>query len=324
VTMPLVSIVIPCYNGQAFVREAIDSALGQTYQNIEIIVLDDGSTDESLNIIKSFGNRIRIESNMNQGVQLTRNRGIELAQGIYIKFLDSDDVLFPDCIEQQVTQLSQLPQGSKAIVYGDVLWTDAKLQPLTGYSSVPQPTQMEPIAAIMAHSPVTSCPLHRREYLIEAGGFDPFLATRHENNLHLRLVLAGVQFVYAHCMVYKYRQYNDNSRLSRASYTQMGAMYYFEVLQREKVLIEKKTSQPLRPEIQAILARDYWTYGRVVLREGYYKEAQEYFAEARNLDSSNCIVGNFPYPLLVKLFNVGWAETLVNILTEFNLKLRRM
>jgi glycosyltransferase involved in cell wall biosynthesis len=320
---PLVSIVIPCYNSQDFVKQAIDSALNQTYQNTEVIVINDGSTDDSLNIIKSFGDRIRIESNINQGVQLTRNRGIELAKGEYLKFLDSDDVLLPDCIEQQVAQLSQLPIGSKAIVYGDVLWTDAKLQPITGYSSAPQPLEMDPVAAIMAHSPVTSCPLHRREYLIEVGGFDPFLATRHENNLHLRLVLAGVQLVYAPCMVYKYRQYNDNSRLSRASYTQMGSMYYFEVLQREKVLIEEKTGRSLQSQVQAILAKDYWTYGRVVLREGYHHEAQKYFSEARKLDSSNCIVGNFPYPLLVKLFSVRWAETVVNILIELKLKLKQ-
>ncbi|WP_310415802.1 glycosyltransferase family A protein [Chamaesiphon sp. OTE_8_metabat_110] len=313
---PLVSIVIPCYNSQDFVKQAIESALAQTYSNIEVIVLNDGSTDNSLEAIESFGNRIRSESNTNQGVQLTRNRGIELARGEYIKFLDSDDVLLLDCIETQVAQLSRLPDGTKAIVYGDVLWTDRQLQPISNYPSQPQPPEMDAIAAIISHSPVTSCPIHKREYLLEVGGFDPFLITRHENNLHLRLVLAGVHFVYAPCLVYKYRQYNDHRRLSQSAYTKMGDMYYFEVLEREKALIEEKTAQPLSAEVRSTFARDYWTYGRVVLREGYRDAAQKYFSEARKLDPDRCIVGNYPYPLLVNLLGVSLAEFIIGILSK--------
>jgi glycosyltransferase involved in cell wall biosynthesis len=317
---PLVSIVIPCYNGQDFIKEAIDSALDQTYPNIEVIVLNDGSTDRSLDAIESFGDRIRIESNTNQGVQLTRNRGIELAKGEYIKFLDSDDVLLWDCIETQVAQLSQLPPESKAIVYGDVQWTDRQLQPISNYPSQPQPPEMDAVAAIMSHSPVTSCPIHKREYLLEVGGFDPFLITRHENNLHLRLVLSGVQFVYAPCLVYKYRQYSDDSRLSRASYTKMGSMYYFDVLERDKATIEEKTGMALSPEVRSTFAKDYWTYGRVVLREGYHGEAQKYFSEARKLDPDSCIVGNYPYPLLVKSIGVAGAELTISLLKKFKLR----
>jgi glycosyltransferase involved in cell wall biosynthesis len=317
---PLVSIVIPCYNSQDFVKEAIESALDQTYSNIEVIVLNDGSTDRSLDIIKSFGDRIRIESNTNQGVQLTRNKGIELAKGEYLKFLDSDDVLLSDCIATQVFQLSQLPNETKAIIYGDVVWTDRQLQPIANYPSQPQPPEMDAVAAIMSHSPVTSCPIHKREYLLEVGGFDPFLITRHENNLHLRLVLAGVQFVYTPCLVYKYRQYNDDRRLSKAAYTKIGVMYYFEVLEREKALIEEKTGQLLSAEVRSTLARDYWTYGRVVLREGYPNEAQKYFSEARKLDPDRCIVGNYPYPLLVNSIGVAGAELTMSLLKKFKFR----
>ena len=315
---PAVSIIIPCYNSQDFIKQAIDSAINQTYQNIEVIVIDDGSTDNSLNEIESFGDRIRVESNPNQGVQLTRNRGLELATGEYVKFLDSDDVLLLDCIEQQISQASQLPAESKAIVYGDPIWTNRQLQPIAGYLSKPQNPAQDPVAAILSCSPITSCPLHKREYLLEIGGFDPFLVNRHENDLHLRLVLAGVQFIYCSGPIYKYRQYNDNHRLSQAAYTEMGTMYYFEVLSREQKLIEAKTSQPLQPAARSILAKDYWTYGRVVLREGYADDAQKYFDRARNLDAENCVVGNFPYPLLIKLLGVDRAESIMTILSKFN------
>ncbi|PSB59038.1 glycosyltransferase family 2 protein [Chamaesiphon polymorphus] len=315
--MPLVSIVIPCYNGETFVKEAIDSALGQTYSNLEVIVINDGSTDRSLEIIESFGGKIQIESTINQGVQLTRNKGLELATGDYIKFLDSDDVLLPDCIEKQVARSVQLPLDSKSIVYGDVDWTDSQLQTIPGYPSQAQPSDLDPVAAIMSYSPLTSCPLHNRKYLLEVGGFDPFLVNRHENDLHLRLVLAGVQFVYDPCLVYKYRQYNDQRRLSRAAYTEMGAMYYYEVLEREQKLIEQKTGRSLLPEVQKILAKNYWTYGRVVLREGFIDEAQNYFSKARQLSPNDCIVGNFPYPLLVNTLKPYWAESVMKILSSF-------
>ncbi len=319
--MPLVSIIIPCYNSQDFVAAAISSAIDQTYQNVEIIVIDDGSTDNSLNIISSFGDQIRIESTRNQGVQLTRNRGIELANGKYVKFLDSDDVLLADCIEKQVAHAIQLPIDQKAIVYGDALWTDRQLQILPGYPIKLQHPDQDPIASILSCSPLTSCPLHQREYLLEIGGFDPFLVNRHENDLHLRLALAGVQFVYVPCSVYKYRQYDDDRRLSQAAYTKMGAMYYFEVLQKVRTLIEQKTGRSLLPEVQTLLAKDFWTYGRVVLREGYQDEAKNYFAEALKLDAQNCVVGNFPYPFLVKILSTYWAELLMQILSEFKMNL---
>ncbi|NEO92714.1 MAG: glycosyltransferase family 2 protein, partial [Moorea sp. SIO3G5] len=86
----LISIIIPCYNNQAFIKQAIESALNQTYPYTEIIVIDDGSTDGSLEIIRSFENSIKWETGSNQGAPAARNRGLELAKGEYIKFLDAD------------------------------------------------------------------------------------------------------------------------------------------------------------------------------------------------------------------------------------------
>ena len=102
----LVSIIIPCYNSEQYVAEAIQSALDQTYTNCEIIVIDDGSTDGSLEVIKGFGHRIRWETGPNQGGCAARNRGLELSKGEWIQFLDSDDLLPPEKIHAQMTSLS--------------------------------------------------------------------------------------------------------------------------------------------------------------------------------------------------------------------------
>jgi|GEM_PF-778680 len=100
--LPLVSIIIPCYNAERYVAEAIQSALDQTYSNCEVIVIDDGSTDGGLEVIKGFGDKIRWDSGPNRGGCAARNRGLAIAQGEWIQFLDADDLISAEKIEAQV------------------------------------------------------------------------------------------------------------------------------------------------------------------------------------------------------------------------------
>src|SRR4030042_6580522 len=100
----LVSVCIPSYNGARWIREAIDSAQAQTYKPLEIVIVDDASTDNTLEIIRSYRDpRIRIEVNKkNLGPINNWNRCIKLAKGSLIKFLHQDDVLYPTCVEKMV------------------------------------------------------------------------------------------------------------------------------------------------------------------------------------------------------------------------------
>jgi glycosyltransferase involved in cell wall biosynthesis len=108
-TFPLVSVVVPTYNYSQYISQAIESVLAQTYPNIEIVVIDDGSTDDTASIIGKFGNKIQYHFQSNQGLSAARNRGIELSSGTYIQFLDSDDKLGPQTIEAKVRYLNQNP-----------------------------------------------------------------------------------------------------------------------------------------------------------------------------------------------------------------------
>ena len=103
---PLVSIVIPVYNGANFLAEAIDSALAQTYRNLEVIVVNDGSTDGGATerIACSYGDKIRYFSKPNGGVSSALNLGIEKMKGEYFSWLSHDDLYAPDKIENQVNQ----------------------------------------------------------------------------------------------------------------------------------------------------------------------------------------------------------------------------
>src|ERR1051326_6198733 len=100
-TQPLVSIVIPCYNGELFVGEAIASCTNQTYDRIEIVCVDDGSTDHSRSTIHTFmtDRRVKYHYQENMGLSAARNTGMRLAKGEFIHLLDADDILHPDKIE---------------------------------------------------------------------------------------------------------------------------------------------------------------------------------------------------------------------------------
>ena len=98
----LVSIIVPVYNAEIFLRDCIDSLLHQTMKNIEIILVNDGSTDRSLDIIKEYSEKhanIVYVNQENKGVCIARNAGINIARGEYIGWLDSDDMLKPNAIE---------------------------------------------------------------------------------------------------------------------------------------------------------------------------------------------------------------------------------
>jgi glycosyltransferase involved in cell wall biosynthesis len=89
--MPLVSVIIPVYNGEAFIARAVDSALAQDFPDFEVIVVDDGSTDATGTILNTYGGRIRVISQENRGQAAARNRAAAIAQGQYLAFLDADD-----------------------------------------------------------------------------------------------------------------------------------------------------------------------------------------------------------------------------------------
>ena len=102
---PLVSIVIPVYNGANFVREAIDSALAQTYRNIEIIVVNDGSTDNTRDIALSYGDKIRYFEKENGGVSTALNLAISEMKGEYFSWLSHDDLYAPEKVEAEIEAL---------------------------------------------------------------------------------------------------------------------------------------------------------------------------------------------------------------------------
>ncbi len=122
---PTISVVIPCYNAAPFLRETIDSVLAQTHPALEVIVIDDGSTDDSANIAESYGPPVRVIRQHNQGESVARNRGMDEAKGDWIALLDADDLWLPHKLERELDALSQAPDDivcvhSDYVVFGTV------------------------------------------------------------------------------------------------------------------------------------------------------------------------------------------------------------
>lgn len=185
----LVSILIPCFNAGPWVREAIQSALDQTHPHKEIVVVDDGSTDNSLEVILSFGDRIRVETGLNRGGNVARNRLVQLSQGEWLEFLDADDYLMPRKIEKQLALLKDRPNL-------DVIYSPTKqVYPHNGTEYVTPIEDDDLFANYIRWANFSTTSLLLRKSAVESvGGWKEDQPVCQEHELILRLILAGKQF----------------------------------------------------------------------------------------------------------------------------------
>ena len=193
-TSPVVSILIPCYNSEEYVSEAIESALAQDYGPTEIIVVDDGSTDGSREEVREYSDRVGLlENEENRGEAYTCNRAIQEASGELVKILHADDMLCPGVIEEQVTQVQEM--GPDTIAFGDAkfITSDGSFHHRDEYRS--KRGNETSAHHLLTNNPHPSCPLHRRSLLLEHEGFDTSVPMP-DYDFQLRLGLAGVRFHY--------------------------------------------------------------------------------------------------------------------------------
>jgi glycosyltransferase involved in cell wall biosynthesis len=160
--MVKISAIVPVYNVEAYISETIQSVLAQTFQDFELIVVDDQSPDRSIEIVQQFDDpRIKIIHQKNRGLAGARNTGIRHAQGEYIAFLDSDDLWLPDKLQKHAQHLDQNPQVG--ISYSPSSFIDEQGQPL-GIGQTPKLTEITP-ELILCRNPIGngSAPVIRKQ-----------------------------------------------------------------------------------------------------------------------------------------------------------------
>lgn len=177
---------MPCFNAEAYVAQAVDCVLGQTCKDVELIVVDDGSTDRSREILRGYGERIRYLEQPNQGPYPARNHGLRFATGEFIAFLDADDWWSPDCLEKLLAALSA--RADAAIAYCG--WQNVGLSGPRGEPHVPPDYEavgkLERFLRAAAPWPIHAA-LVRRTVMEAAGGFDTHWRTCMDYDLWLRI-----------------------------------------------------------------------------------------------------------------------------------------
>lgn len=184
---PLVSVVIPCYNAARYLAEAVDSVRAQTYPNIEIVVVDDGSSDDTAAVARTLP--VEYVYQENRGVSAARNNGIRHSHGKYVLFLDNDDRLLPRAVEIGVKLLEEHPECAMAV--GEHRYIAADGTPLG--SSTKHATGRDHYQMLLEHNFVeTPCSaLHRRDSLTATGLFDETLTGGEDHELYLRIARQG-------------------------------------------------------------------------------------------------------------------------------------
>ncbi len=272
---PLVSVVIPCWNAEHLVGEAIESALAQAYRPVEVIVIDDGSTDASLEVIKSFGDRIRWETGPNRGACAARNRGLELARGTFIQFLDADDVLYPNKLDVMVPIASSAGPSVLAV-------SDWDFEP--GNNGKPvirrslHSTEGDAVLFCLRHQLPISSPLHWRSNLERVGGFNPALPCSQELDLHLRLAAQGPGLERVAKPLYLVRCRTQSVSSDYVRVLDQHASIFIGI--RDLLESRRELTPIRRVAIAEALARD----ARHYLRRGLNEKGEHYFRLAKQVD----------------------------------------
>ncbi len=186
---PLVSILIPCYNSVDYVDQCIRSALDQTYSNVEVIVIDDGSTDGSKKVIESYGNHIRAEFSSNRGPNAARNYLLQHARGSWLQYLDADDYLLPDKVKKHMAVIDQTPDI-------DVVYSPVTLLFESGEEHTVDIEQVDDHMAnfVLWGAFATHSMMLRAEAVRAIGGWKEDQPCCQEHELLLRLLRAGDKF----------------------------------------------------------------------------------------------------------------------------------
>jgi glycosyltransferase involved in cell wall biosynthesis len=268
-TPPLISVIIPTFNRASFLREAVDSVLSQTCREFELIIIDDGSRDETGEILKAYGGRLIYYYQDNQGVSAARNRGLQMAGGRFIAFLDSDDLWLPEKLAAQCDFFEQNPEVF--ICQTEEFWirNGKRVNPCKKHRKYSGDV-FAPSLGLCLISP--SAVMIRRELFQTVGGFDETFPACEDYDLWLRITSRWPVFLIDHPLVVKRGGHAD--QLSRT----IPALDQHRI----RALIKLLNSGYLTFS-QFLLARQELTvkcriYGQGCLKRGKVEEGAYYLA----------------------------------------------
>jgi glycosyltransferase involved in cell wall biosynthesis len=293
--MPCFSIVIPVYNKERFVSKTIESVLSQTFTDYEIIIVNDGSTDQSEAKISTFkDNRIRYYSKKNEGVALARNFGIEKATADYICFLDADDYWYPTFLETMQRYSSELPEQK---VFAAAIEIETKNKSIPAHYSIESTSDFEIVNFFNASQKEcvlwTSSVCIHKSVFEKVGDFDTKIKHGEDTELWIRI---GLQFPIVFIRKILARYVYDDKSISR------NTNYYFEQYTFDKYALEEKNNSALKKYM------DLNRFSAVIKcnLHGDWKTAQEIYSkiDLKNLSFKKRILLELPLIMLKPLIRL--------------------
>jgi glycosyltransferase involved in cell wall biosynthesis len=266
-------VVVPCYNDELWVKDAIQTCLNQTFPPVEIIVVDDGSTDRSREIVKSFGNPVSLLAEPHAGGSAARNRGWQIAKGEWVQFLDADDLLDANKLERHVPKAVEA--GSEAATF-----CASRVVEMSSGRELHKSFHPPGISELerLFYEPVTPCmPLYHRSALERVGGFDESLPNCQDRDLHFRLWMEGIKLVpFAETLVTIRKR--SGSVCSNTSSVLRNLERVFEPV------IGLQDTRFTDTSVRALTARMFAEAGRGLAKIGFWQDCLHFHRIALKLD----------------------------------------
>lgn len=312
-TGPLVSVCMPAYNAERYVRAAVDGVLAQTYPRVELICVDDGSSDATGEILEGYGNRIRLIRTRNQGACAARNLALTEARGEFVQFFDADNLMYPNCIEERLRGFQE--QEADLVFSNQVILFDSGEEHYV--RSRPDPTVMDPFVYCLKYNlPAsstaidTNVALHRTKLVRRIGGFNPDINPGHDKDLALRLAAAGARLAYVDMNLTVYRDH-AGPRISHEERVTGYPLDYFIDL---AALLEESPLYDLTPARREALAGTIIKLAQQRYRAGNRALAQRGFECARGLSATATGEEGRLYAWTRSKFGYSGAERLRSLL----------
>jgi len=267
----LVSVVVPCFNCAVHLEKTIDSILSQTYKNLECIIVDDGSTDNSKEICDMLikrDNRVRYLYKDNNGVAAARNFGIRHAKGKWVQQLDSDDFLHKDKINRHLTQLKDVDSSRDIIFYTDwdIIWLKDDQEIRQGDTIIVGNQTNQALLnqllkwQFLPNSPLSNNTLFFKKEVFRHKMYDETLGAFEDFELFVDLLLRDILFIYTPIVGMSYLQHSTNMTRDKGSIVSNYVLYLRAINQKDSFLIEQ--CQTIGPLLQEMLLNNdkkrYW------------------------------------------------------------------
>ncbi|KTC66038.1 glycosyl transferase, family 2 (plasmid) [Legionella adelaidensis] len=266
---PLVSVVIPSYNGMPYLQAAIESVLAQDYPNVELIVLDDGSTDNTARYLEQYKGQFYFETHRNMGQAQTVNKGWQMSKGQFIGYLSADDTLEPNAISLSVQYLLENPEV--ILTYGDNILINADSQPIR--TLITKEFDFYQLF-LESTTPVAVGSFFRREGFETIGGWDKNFVQIGDYEFHLRLCQLG-KFKRIPHILGCHRIHEESASYRKINFDR--ADEYVRLLSSQLATTKDEKLLEIKDQI---LSQAYLISGRTHWRSSRYKVGLKYFSKA--------------------------------------------